>query len=100
MQGLDGREGGDPPPLAPAQEVAHGAGIGAPGVRVADGGGEELQEAHLGALSARGDDRWQAGRLRQGDEPGHLLSRAPRSRAPWTTRTIRTSSSSSRNSSR
>ena len=40
--------------LAPRQEVGHGAGVGAPGVRVADGGGEELEEADAGPLAGRG----------------------------------------------
>jgi hypothetical protein len=59
----DRREGAEvlePPPLAPGQETADGAGIGLAGVRVADGGGEELDEAPGGALAGGSDEGRQA----------------------------------------
>ena len=43
-------------PLAPGEEIAGGTGVGSPGVAVADGGGEELDEAFGGLVAGVGDD--------------------------------------------
>ena len=44
MHGLEEPELGQPPALAPAEEVRNGQSIGWPGVAVADVGGEELEK--------------------------------------------------------
>ncbi len=44
------------PALAPRQECGDGPGIGPPGVRVADVGGEELKKANLRPLAGGGDE--------------------------------------------
>jgi hypothetical protein len=43
-------------PLAPGKKIAGGMGVVSPRVRVADGGGKELDEAFGGLLSGVGDD--------------------------------------------
>ncbi len=43
--------------VAPVEEAQHGMVIRGPGVLVADGGGEEFQEAARGVRSGVGDDR-------------------------------------------
>ena len=53
--GLDLAELEDAARLAPAEELAHGVGVGGPGVLVADICGKELDEAPAGALTGAGD---------------------------------------------
>jgi hypothetical protein len=65
MQRLDPGERCRPPPLTPGQEINDGPGIGAPGVGVADGGGEKFQEADLRPFAGRRDEGRQS--LRSGD---------------------------------
>ena len=60
MQRLDGGDAGHGRLGAPRQEIRHGAAIGAARVRVADGGGEEFQEAHRGVFAGGGDQGRQA----------------------------------------
>ena len=43
--------------LEPAEEAAHGDGVGRAGVRVADVGGEEVDEAQRGGFAEIGDHR-------------------------------------------
>ena len=62
MHRLDAGEG-QAVPLAPGEEIADGPGIGLAGVAVADGGGEELDEAFARLLAGIGDDGGQ-------DRPG------------------------------
>lgn len=45
--------------LAPCQEIADRLGVGPPRVAVADGGGEELDEAAGRVVARLGDDRGQ-----------------------------------------
>lgn len=47
MQRLHGRKGRHAMLFAPGQEFGHSAAVGAARVRVADGGGEELEEPSL-----------------------------------------------------
>ena len=47
--------------LAPAEELADGPGVGGPGVRVPDVGGEELDEAPAGPVAGVGDEGGDAG---------------------------------------
>jgi hypothetical protein len=47
--------------LAPGEEPANGMQVGRAGVPVADGGGEEFQEAAGGVLAGVGDDRRRSG---------------------------------------
>ena len=47
---------GEPPLLAPAEELGDGLGVGGPGVGVADVGGEELEEAAGGLVAGVGDE--------------------------------------------
>ena len=54
MHGLEEPELGQPPALAPAEEVRNGQSIGLPGVAVADVGGEELDEAPGRGLAGGG----------------------------------------------
>ena len=42
--------------LAPGEEIADGTGVGPAGVGIADGGGEELDEAAGGVVARVGDD--------------------------------------------
>ncbi len=53
MHRLNLGQEGDACALAPRQKLRRGAGVGAPGVRIADLRGEKLQEANAGA-GARG----------------------------------------------
>jgi hypothetical protein len=55
VQRLDGGQG-QAVLLAPLEEIAGGTGVGFAGVRVADGGGEELDEAFGGLVPGVGDD--------------------------------------------
>jgi hypothetical protein len=43
--------------FAPGEEAGDGLGVGGPGVGVADGGGEEFEEAAGGPVARVGDDR-------------------------------------------
>jgi hypothetical protein len=53
---LHGRDQAQAGFLAPSQEIAHSAAVGAMAVRVADGAGEELQEGEGSALARGRDD--------------------------------------------
>ncbi len=55
VQRLDGGQG-QAVLLAPGEEIACSTGIGFPGVRVADGGGEKPNEAFGGLVAGIGDD--------------------------------------------
>ena len=55
-------ERGDASGLAPVEKVLHGRQVGAPGMTVADVGGEEFQEPLAGIAIGRGDDRRQCAR--------------------------------------
>jgi len=66
--------------LVPGQEVRYGAGLGAAGVRVAQGGGEEFQEEDASSLTRGGHQGGQAGLVDAGQHaaladkehfPGH-----------------------------
>ena len=57
MQRLDLGKGGDPALGAPAEKIGHAAGISAAGVRIADRGGEKLQEVALRLRPRRHHDR-------------------------------------------
>ena len=74
VQGVDVRDGQDAGGHAPGQENAHVTRIGPAGVRVADGGGEELHEAPARPIAARGDEGWKGGTRRDADQSGHLAS--------------------------
>jgi hypothetical protein len=68
----------DTPRLTEAEEVTHGAAVGAASVRVADVDGEELDEAPGGAVagaSNQGGDLVKAclGELTIGGDGGHLI---------------------------
>ena len=55
----------------PGEELPAGAAVGAAGVAVADGDGEEFQEAALGLVAGGGDQRWYDRRgLRSSDKFG------------------------------
>ena len=70
MQRLDVGELAELVVLAPGEEPADGMQVGRPGVLVADGGGEEFQEAARGVLAGVGDDRrHDHGCRRRGDAP-------------------------------
>ena len=53
---LHGRDQAQACFLAPSQEIAHNSAVGVTAVRVADGAGEELQEAEGSALARGRDD--------------------------------------------
>lgn len=57
MQRLDGDQFAELMLVAPGEEPAHGPIIGHAGVRVADGGGEEFEEASDGLVTGVGDER-------------------------------------------
>jgi hypothetical protein len=82
VQRLDGRDRRDPPALAPGQELDDGAGIGAAGVRVADRGGEEFQEAELRALAGDRDECWEVSWFGDRDELIQGCASPPRPRSP------------------
>jgi hypothetical protein len=66
----DRREGAEvmnSPPLAPGQKAADGAGVGLAGVRVANGGGEEFDEAPRRALAGVRNQGWEASGQGQDD---------------------------------
>lgn len=82
VHGLDHRQVASAMPFQPGAQAAHGGGVGAPGVGVADGDDEELEEAvrDLGAGAGdhgghgqfpdpRDDDK---GRLPVGEDHGSL----------------------------
>jgi hypothetical protein len=57
VERLDIDQPDDPGGIEPGEEVRDGAVIGHPGILVADGGGEEFQEAADGGVAGAGDRR-------------------------------------------
>ena len=77
MQRLDLTDRGQPDAAAPGEEVFGRPAIGTPGVRVADPGDEEFEEAQLGRIAGGGDEGWGDGQAGWGGgDQGH-------GRVPW-----------------
>jgi hypothetical protein len=71
VQRLHSGEGLNARRLAPRQELPRALSIGAPGVRISDIGGEELDEAQLRALTSGGDEGRGGSCDGEGDELVH-----------------------------
>ena len=69
--------------LAPTEEIADGAAVGAARVRVPDVGGEELDEAPGGAVAGAGDERRAPGRDPLGQSDGWTESASSRPYGGW-----------------
>lgn len=73
---LQRTEEGEPPIFPPAQKVTDSVAVGSSGVRVANRGGEEFQEAQLRFLAGFDDDPRQARRRHDWNERGPASSHA------------------------
>ena len=72
MVRADRAELADAVPVEPGEKAPHRDAIGGPGIRVADIGGEEIDEALRGALAGGGDHRRHRHRPGRGSEDRDL----------------------------